>query len=377
MTRKKKNLSVRALHCSQGENLTVYSFFLPGHLITEIADISRVDRDGDFNLEGFQRKAIKAHIKQIADYLNQGDVLFPNAIILAFSPQIKFKKTRGAEPKGISHIADAGTLTIPFRTDGQCVAWIVDGQQRSLALAQCEKRDFPVPVVGFVAPELSVQREQFILVNKAKPLPTRLINELLPEVDTRLPADLALRKVPAAIVQLLHKDPGSPFNGLIKFESQRGNKYAIVNDSALIQAIQHSIKNPLGALAQYREYGAQAADIQGMYEILAMYWTLVAEVFPEAWGKPLAKSKLMHGAGIKAMGTLLDHIMPRTYGSADPRTVISKSLNRIKPRCAWTSGTWEDIGYRWNQIQNTPKHVKELSDQLIRLDYEASKRSAS
>ena len=45
---------------------------------------------------------------------------------------------------------------------------------------------------------LIVQREQFILVNKAKPLPTRLINELLPETGgIVLPRDLSARKVPS------------------------------------------------------------------------------------------------------------------------------------------------------------------------------------
>ena len=81
----------------------------------------------------------------------------------------------------------------------------------------------------------------------------------------------------------------------------------------------------------------------------------------------------MHGAGIKAMGTLMDHIMPRTYGSQDPSAVIRDSLSRIAPACCWTSGTWEDLGLRWNQVQNTRGHVKELAGELIRLDYEATR----
>jgi hypothetical protein len=57
------------------------------------------------------------------------------------------------------------------------------------------KQPYPVPVIGFVSSDIETHREQFILVNKAKPLPTRLINELLPELSTLLPRDLAVRSV--------------------------------------------------------------------------------------------------------------------------------------------------------------------------------------
>ena len=40
------------------------------------------------------------------------------------------------------------------------------------------------------------------------------------------------------------------------------------------------------------------------------YWTAVKKVFPDAWGKPPEKSRLMHGAGVRAMGRLMDRIMP-------------------------------------------------------------------
>jgi hypothetical protein len=45
------------------------------------------------------------------------------------------------------------------------------------------RRGVPAPAVAFVADSLNVHREQFILIHKARPLPERLINELLPETD--------------------------------------------------------------------------------------------------------------------------------------------------------------------------------------------------
>src|SRR5262249_48043571 len=148
--------------------------------------------------------------KAIVEFLDSGPALFPNAIILAVSPEIKFKLARGSRPAGMIAVADIGTLTIPLRTEGERVAWIVDGQQRSLALSRTKNNDLPVPVVGFVSDDLETHREQFILVNKARPLPTRLINELLPEVSVRLPRDLAARRLPSELCNLLNKDPASP-----------------------------------------------------------------------------------------------------------------------------------------------------------------------
>jgi DGQHR domain-containing protein len=369
---RKKPLAVRAVRAYQGQSQALFAFFMPGNLITQIADISRVGRDESDGLQGFQRKAIRTHIKQITEYLDQGPVLFPNAILLALSPNVKFSRARGRDPEGIQNVGEIGTLTIPWPGEEGHIAWIVDGQQRSLALSESKNGAVPVPVIAFIG-DLKVQREQFILVNKAKPLPTRLINELLPEVDVHLPKDLAARKIPSGLCRLLSADPASPFHKLVRFESEQKSQKAIVSDSALVESIRNSIANPLGALSQYKARGQEPADIEAMYRTLVTYWDAVKTVFPEAWGKPPSKSRLMHGAGIKSMGTLMDHIMPRTYGASDPQAVIHTSLNRIAHACCWTAGTWDDLGIRWNQVQNTPKHVKDLAGQLVRLDYEALK----
>src|SRR5690349_17816079 len=217
MPRERNEIVVRALRTRQGGGLDVYAFFIKGANILTVADITRIERDETDELKGFQRAEIRNHVKGIIDYLNQGNVLFPNSIILALSPEVRFAASRGPRPSGDSEIADAGTLSIPIYEEGRRVAWIVDGQQRSLALSQAANRNIPVPVVGFVSDDLEIQREQFILVNKAKPLPSRLINELLPETRSiLLPRELSLRKVPSELCGLLNRDPSSPFHCLIK-----------------------------------------------------------------------------------------------------------------------------------------------------------------
>ena len=114
---------VRALQTKQGDGIDVYAFFLYGADLCRIADISRIGREGG-DLKGFQRREIRNHVKSIVEFLDAGPVLFPNAIILALSPEIEFKFARGSRPEGMTDVADGGTLTIPVRPEGQRIAWI-------------------------------------------------------------------------------------------------------------------------------------------------------------------------------------------------------------------------------------------------------------
>ena len=288
MKNNNKDLVIRALRTQQGDGLTVYAFFVKGGDIVRVADISRIERSDGENLKGFQRTEIKTHVKGIVDYLNHGNVLFPNAIILAMSPEVIFKASRGTKPTGDESIAESGTLTIPLHNEGNRVAWIVDGQQRSLALSQAKDKDIPVPVIGFVSDSLEIQREQFILVNKARPLPGRLINELLPETNGfMLPKDLSSRKVPSELCNLLNQDKESPFYRLIKrISEEKSNNGAVITDTAVITMIRNSLNNPLGALSQFRSAsGKDGIDLEGMYKVLCTYWSAVRDVFSDAWAK--------------------------------------------------------------------------------------------
>jgi len=366
MPKASSELVLRALHTTQGEGLDVFSFFIKGSDIVKIADLSRLGREDDETLKGFQRPEIRSHVKGIADYISKGNVLFPNAIILALSPQVRFVASRGTKAAGDEGLSQSGTLTIPIYNEGQRVAWIVDGQQRSLALAQVRKIEMVVPVVGFVSDNLNMQREQFILVNKARPLPNRLIDELLPETSgILLPRDLTARKVPSEICNLLNRDPSSPFYRLIKRASDKGQTGAVITDTAVSTMIRNSIDNPLGALAPYKANIRDAADIEAMYRTLINYWSAVKAVFPQAWGKELKQSRLMHSAGIIAMGVLMDRIYARLSGNEDSQKTVQRELTRVVDSCRWTSGTWETLGLHWNEIENTPQSIKKLQNALI------------
>ena len=115
---------------------------------------------------------------------------------------------------------------------------MVDGQQRTLALSRTKNTDIPVPVIGFISPDLEY-KDNTIIVNKAKPLPSRLINELLPEVNKSLPRDLKLRKLPSELCNMLNVDQDSPFNDLIKRVSDE-ESFGVITDSSIEKMIQRS-----------------------------------------------------------------------------------------------------------------------------------------
>jgi hypothetical protein len=65
-----RDIIVRALHTVQVPGLDIYAFFIRGADIVQLADISRVERDEQEVLKGFQRPEIRSHVKAIVDYLN-------------------------------------------------------------------------------------------------------------------------------------------------------------------------------------------------------------------------------------------------------------------------------------------------------------------
>jgi DGQHR domain-containing protein len=359
----------RALRVEQCKGHPLYLFCLTGDEILNLADISRISRDDVGTLLGYQRAEVKRHVQDIVDYLNSDQVLFPNSIILAVSSRIRFVSSRG--PNVRDGLVVAGTLEIPVPRDkDRKPAWIVDGQQRVLAISKSKRRDLPVPVNAFVADDIEIQRDQFLRVNNTRPLPRGLITELLPEVSTPLPANLEAKKIPSAICELLNSNERSPFYQLIRRASlsSESKKNAMISDTSIITIVQESISSPSGCLFPYRNLATGETDFDGIWKILVAYWTAVKSTFPDAWGKPPSKSRLMHGAGLRAMGRLMDRVM----SSVDPHSPhalahVKHELQVIAPVCRWTSGRWSELGeLQWNEIQNVPRHIRMLSSFLIR-----------
>lgn len=372
--RSKDVIRRRALLVEQNPSHPVYMFTLTGEELLSIAEISRISRDDAGKLIGYQRPEVRRHVEDIVEYLNGDDVVFPNSIILALSSRVRFVRSRG--PQVYDGEVASGTLEIPVPAPGSPKpAWIVDGQQRTVALTKSRRSTMRVPVNAFIADDVQSQRDQFLRVNNTKPLPRGLITELLPEVPGALPATLAARRIPSALAEELATHDQSPFQGLIRRASMKAPKghAAPIVDTSVVRMIEESLSTPSGCLFPYRNVATGETDMESLWYTLIVYWRGVSNVFRDAWGRDPSKSRLMHGVGIRAMGRLMDKIMPAIdFRGKDAVARVEQELHLVAPTCRWTSGRWEELGgLAWNELQNVPKHIRALSNLLIRVYVQA------
>ena len=170
-------LRVPAIEVRQGPNRRLYTFAVDGKQLPKFTTISRIHRDKESEVGGYQRPEVISHIAAIRRYLESEDPLVPNALVVAFNDQVKFE---AAAVESDVDYAMPGTLVIPIDAevpDEDKPGWIVDGQQRSAALREADLEQFPISVVSFIASSDAEQRAQFILVNATKPLPKSLIQK--------------------------------------------------------------------------------------------------------------------------------------------------------------------------------------------------------
>lgn len=331
-------------------NKIIYSIKVKGGEILDFASISRIRRNEEGVLEGYQRTEVTRHIEEITTYLNTDNAILPNAVVVCFSKDIKF------EP--ISKNSDFGYLHIPSGKN-KC-GWIVDGQQRVSAMAQSDSEEFEVVVNAFVAVNPSEQLEQFILVNNTKPLPKSLIYELLPEIKTEIPKGLIDKKLPIRLIIELNTRPCSPFYKRIKTHTF---PQGYIKDNSIIKALTHSLVD--GALFDYRANiitGLTEDDIESMLSILCAFWGGVKETFSEDWELPPTKTRLTHGVGIIALSQVMDNTAAQIRKEAYIQKDFIPTLVKLKPHCNWSSGYWDfgDSKIATLDIQNTGSNITKV-----------------
>lgn len=361
----KEELRLPALEIHQGPNRTLYSFAIDGKLLPSIAAVSRLRRDEDAELWGYQRPEVLSHIAEIKAYLESKDPLLPNNVVIAFDDSVKYIPSTVNGPESVP--GNCGTLVIPLNgasSEDQKPGWVVDGQQRIAAIRDAKIERFPIFATAFIASSDHEQREQFILVNSTKPLPKGLIYELLPATESRLPSALMRRRFPANLLQMLNHDPGGPLEGIIQTPT---NPDGVIRDNSILKMLENSLTD--GVLYRYRDPSTGAGDIGQMLQALRTFWGSVADVFPDAWGISPRRSRLTHGAGIISMGLIMDAICDRYGQSTIPsHAQFVSDLSLLQPVCAWTEGQWEfrpGVLREWNEIQNTPRHVQALANFLL------------
>lgn len=358
-------LRLPAIEVKQSSGKTLYSFAVDGKLISSFATISRIRREEDNELSGYQRPEVISHIAEIRKYIESESPMVPNAVVIAFDSRVKFERApHNGSGVDYSHV---GTITIPIDSEENSQekpGFIVDGQQRIAAIREANIEIFPLCVTAFIANDVREQTEQFILVNSTKPLPKGLIYELLPNTEATLSTHLQRRRFPARLLSQLNILDHSPLKGLIQTPTNPNGK---IKDNSILKMIDNSLSD--GVLYRFRGIDEEQDDEESMIKILINFWNAVSKVFKEAWSLPPRDSRLTHGAGIIGMGFLMDAISERHRRIRIPtEEQFLNDLTPLKEICSWTNGYW-DFGpgkqVKWNEIQNTTKDIQTLANYLL------------
>jgi DGQHR domain-containing protein len=359
-----EELRLPALEVRQGAHRTLYSFAVDGKRLSRFATVSRVHRDDNAEIQGYQRPEVLSHISSIRRYIESGDPMIPNALVVAFDKRVSFEpdgpRVRGA-------YARTGTIVIPIEddlADKDKPGWVVDGQQRCAAIRDARVESFPVCVTAFITDSAAEQRSQFILVNSTKPLPKGLIHELLPTTTGELPKVLQLRRFPAYLLERLNYEVESPLCHMIHTPTTPDG---VIKDNSIFRMLENSLSD--GSLYRFRDSRTGEGDADQMLALLMDYWAAVRDVFPSAWGLPPRKSRLMHGVGVVSMGFVMDAIVDSHWRRSVPGyREFLQDLEWIKDACHWTEGHWELGAHhqrKWNDLQNTPRDIQLLTNFLL------------
>jgi DGQHR domain-containing protein len=387
------SIEVPAIEIKQGSNRYIYAFAVDGKRLHTFAQVSRLGRDSDEHIAGYQRPEVLSHIAEIRSYIESESPILPNAIVVAFDSKVAFRPLLAGASEGQPR---HGHLVIPMdeANSGAKPGWIVDGQQRAAAIRDARVATFPVIVTGFITDSVSEQREQFILVNSTKPLPKGLIYELLPSTDAQLATHLQKRRFPAHLLERLNYDSRSPLHLAIqtptnpyvdstaKHRRGFGNTPTIlasahdpsisrirgfIKDNSILRMLENSLQD--GALYRCRMNSSGERDIDQMLSLLFNFWSAVESVFGHAWSLPPSRSRLTHGVGIVSMGHLMDAIADRFRAEGVPsKDAFAADLAPLAPYCSWTDGYWNfspGNQRKWNEIQNTSKDIQLIANYLL------------
>ena len=335
-----------AILARQSAHHQVVTFAARASEVFQFASIDRAARSTSGELSGFQRPQVSGHIREIRDYLVEADAILPNPIVVAF--------TNGVTIANLEH---DGRCQVSIDISDRIPGWVVDGQQRLSALSSIDK-DFQLFVSAVICEDEAELRRQFVLINNTRPLPKSLIYELLPQVDG-LPTRLSQRSLAADITADLNYSDMSPLKGMIH---QHTNPAGIIRDTAIQRVIMNSVND--GAMRSLIVgQGGRAACLQ----LIGNFYRAVQKSFASDWvGHTPKTSRLVHGAGIMALGYVMDLLVE--LDDARDEADFARGLECLVGRTAWTSGEWHfSSGERrhWRAIQNVNRDIVLLAQHLI------------
>ncbi|CAG1023264.1 hypothetical protein DOJK_02200 [Patescibacteria group bacterium] len=241
-------IKVNAVKIKQNER-DFYLFKIKASDLLSIAYFNprEIDRE-----TGIQRPFKESRSKEIADYIDSENSVLANNIIVSL--------------KGDAISFNNGCLEIQQDKD---VAFIIDGQHRLRAFKYATKKEFELPISGFIDLSLAEIAEIFVKINYyQKPVSKSLVYDLLGISEDIFPEFVEAHK----ITKILNETIGSPWFDNIKM---LGIGKGIITQAAFITALEaNKILDDL----------LQDFSLEQKAKILSNYFTAIKQLFPEQWG---------------------------------------------------------------------------------------------
>ncbi|MBP2305993.1 DGQHR domain-containing protein [Azospirillum melinis] len=397
-------LTILATEAELSDKTKRYQFTCDGRLIRSFAKVDRLDA---LSGQGNQRAEIERHVRQISEGITDG-VQIPNSILIVFSadhfadddtdqPPASFIKMRPlsdvietAHPSANGSVAQrlrTVEIKIPYRAaafDDEKNCLLVDGQQRTAALSLVDVDSVPEYYlsVNAVVADPDEAKRIFQVANSTVKISTEFSRALLATME-EAPGYLRKERTKAiAVKHLSIDDNDSPFFGLAQHPGVKSDKRPPIAFNSLFQVVSIFAESALPV----------DEDATKLAEVISKSFQIVRSVWKESWGLRPNQSRLMHGAGLRSVSSLLVNHLEANYKIYEYDLTkqavwddLRASLNRLATRIQWTpeqalNGTavqkktyLEEIANRQNTNQDIAALTALLLKESTHLDKEASK----
>lgn len=401
-----KKIKLIAVESQAPDGGSRYQFSVEGRLVRGLARIDRLDALAG---TGNQRNEIRAHVEKIRSGIVAGTHV-PNPVLLVFvdaaTQQTEYDEEipddtpgsfvviRALEPFQESQDSNSNTiqrcriveLEIPWRHaafDDEKSVLLVDGQQRTAALSLVPIDSVPFVDLGVsavVAAEEDAKRV-FQVANETVKISTDFSKALLASMS-EAPGYLRDEQLTAEIVRRLALEKQeSPFFGIVKYPGAKatGGNIVVYNSLfGLVSAFRKALPEDI------------SDDADSLTSVICESFSRIRKVWPDAWGSRPVVSKLMHGAGLRAISQVVIDKLQNYLSDGnlleDKATwdKLEASLSRLASRIAWTdaeaaAGTQTQKRVWREQIsgtQNTNQDITALKEFLTRESVALDMRAA-
>jgi DGQHR domain-containing protein len=314
-------LSVNAIVLKQ-RDCELYCFGMSSEQLSRIAYVTPRWTN---NPREIQRVLNPRRVREIGKFLQQPSSLLPNAIVVSLTSEVRI------EP---GSLPGTKVLTVPD-TSGK-FAYVLDGQHRLEGFRHSGGVIFDLPVVAIRGADDALRGKVFADINSKQ---VRVSGVHLLSLYDQI-NELSRTEARAMdLVRRLNRDADSPLRGRVRMaDTDHG---AWIASTALARSLAPYLTGD-GVLA--------TGPIAGHARTLEAYVAAVAEVWPEAWGKP-GQLGLCRPSGLELMLRLFGPLMRRLARESEPsfeRERFAVHLRALRQAVAHIPGGGE-LTFDWRQ----------------------------